>query len=134
MEKELITRKGLRLKNYDYSSKGAYFITICTKDRKQILSVIADSVGVGAHDDPHIQLTSTGKTAEKYLLSSNNISGVKIDRHVIMPDHIHAIIFLDPTLYSERKKRVVVGADPYQQNVTAYRLHFQKAMQQRNRI
>ena len=103
MEKELITRKGLRLKNYDYSSKGAYFITICTKDRKQILSVIADSVGVGAHDDPHIQLTSTGKTAEKYLLSSNNISGVKIDRHVIMPDHIHAIIFLDPTLYSERK-------------------------------
>lgn len=46
---ELPKRKDLRLKQYDYSSAGAYFITICVKDRKRILS---DIVGVGAHDDP----------------------------------------------------------------------------------
>ncbi len=39
-EKELPKRKDIRLKNYDYSSAGAYFVTICIKDRKRILSDI----------------------------------------------------------------------------------------------
>ena len=38
--KELPTRKRLRLENYDYSSAGAYFITICIEERKRILSEI----------------------------------------------------------------------------------------------
>ena len=53
-EKEIPRRKELRIKQYDYSSTGAYFITICTKDRKQILSDIIKPVGVGALDDPFI--------------------------------------------------------------------------------
>ena len=114
-EKDLPKRKDLRLKHYDYSSAGAYFVTICTKDRKRILSnIIKPSVGVGALDDPlngflnepqipQIQLTEIGKVTEKYLLSSENIPGVKIDRYVIMPDHIHVIIFLYPDKYTSRK-------------------------------
>ena len=114
-EKDLPKRKDLRLKHYDYSSAGAYFVTICTKDRKRILSnIIKPSVGVGTLDDPlngflnepqisQIQLTEIGKVTEKYLLSSENIPGVKIDRHVIMPDHIHVIIFLYPDKYTSRK-------------------------------
>ena len=106
-EKDLPKRKDLRLKKYDYSSKGAYFVTICTKDRKRILSdIIKPSVGVGALDDPstpQIKLTEIGKTAEKYLLSSQNIPGVKIAGYVIMPDHIHAIIFLYPDEYATRE-------------------------------
>ena len=122
-EKDLPKRKDLRLKRYDYSSTGAYFVTICTKDRKRILSDITKpSVGVGAHDDPskrqqnavgvgahddplmpQIQLTEIGKITEKYLLSSENISGVKIDRYVIMPDHIHVMIFLYSDEYATRK-------------------------------
>ncbi|MBQ5601771.1 MAG: hypothetical protein IIU77_02985 [Clostridia bacterium] len=106
-EKELPKRKDLRLRQYNYSSKGAYFVTICIKDRKRILShIIKPSVGVGALDDPttpQIQLTKIGKTTEKYLLSSENIPGVKIDRYVIMPDHIHVIIFLYPDKYATRK-------------------------------
>ena len=102
-EKEMPKRKDLRLKQYNYSSAGAYFVTICTKDRNRILSnIIKPSVGVGAHDDPltpQIQLTEIGKIVEKYLLSSENIPGVKIDRYVIMPDHIHVIIFLYPDKY-----------------------------------
>ena len=105
-EKELPKRKALRLKQYDYSSAGAYFVTICIKDRKRILSDIIKPVGVGAFDDPltpQIQLTEIGKITEKYLLSSENIPGVKIDRYVIMPDHIHVIIFLYPDEYLKRK-------------------------------
>ena len=103
-EKDLPKRKGTRLKGFDHSSAGAYFVTVCTKDRKRILSdIIKPSVGVGAHDDPQIQLTEMGKVAERYLLSSENIPGVKIDRYVIMPDHIHAIIFLYPDEYASQK-------------------------------
>ena len=54
-------------------------------------------------DDPQIRLTPIGEIVEKYLLSSENIPGVKIDRYVIMPDHIHAIIFLDPDKYVLRQ-------------------------------
>ena len=106
-EKGLPKRKDLRLKQYDYSSAGAYFVTICIKDRKRILStIIKPSVGVGALDDPltpQIHLTEIGKITEKYLLSSENIPGVKIDRYVIMPDHIHVIIFLYPDKYASHK-------------------------------
>ena len=106
-ENKLPQRKDLRLKNYDYSSKGAYFVTICIQDRKRILSdIIKPAVVVGAHDDPRtpqIRLTEIGKITEKHLLSSENIPGVKIDRYVIMPDHIHAIIFLYPDEYTTRK-------------------------------
>ena len=119
-EKDLPKRKDLRIPKYNYSSKGVYFVTICIKDRKRLLSnIIKPSsagfdaskcrqavVGVGAHDDPlkpKIQLTEFGKITEKYLLSSENIPGVKIDRYVIMPDHIHAMIFLNPDKYATRK-------------------------------
>ncbi len=105
-EKELPNRKNLRLKQYNYSSAGAYFVTICIKDRKRILSNIITPVGGGALDDPllpQICLTEIGKVTEKYLLSSENIPGVKIDRYVIMPDHIHMIIFLLPSEYVTRK-------------------------------
>ena len=105
-EKELPKRKPTRLKNFDYSSAGAYFVTICIKDRKRILSDIIKPVGVGAFDDPltpQTQLTEIGKITEKYLLSSKNIPSVKIDRYVVMPDHIHVIIFLYPDEYASHK-------------------------------
>ena len=101
-KKELPKRKELRIQQYDYSSTGAYFITICVKDRKRILANIIKPVGVGALDDPKIQLTSIGGTVEKYLLSSENIPGVIIDKYVIMPDHLHAIIFLNSDNYIKR--------------------------------
>ena len=74
-------------------------MTICVKDRKSILSDIIKPVGGGAFDAPQLRLTQLGQIVEKHLLSSENITGVKIDQCVIMPDHIHVIIFLDPDKY-----------------------------------
>ena len=52
-EERLPKRKSNRLESYDYSSTGAYFVTVCIKDRKRILSeIIKQQVGVGAFDDP----------------------------------------------------------------------------------
>lgn len=86
---EMTERKPNRLSEYDYSTNGAYFITICTQNRKPILGHI---VGGGALDAPNITLTEFGQIAHKYILSSNRITGICVDKFVIMPDHIHLIV------------------------------------------
>ena len=91
---ELQQRKPNRIPEYDYSQEGSYFITICTKDRQPILSKI---VGGGALDAPTAVLTPIGEIARKYLISGNRISGITVDKYVIMPDHIHFILLVDET-------------------------------------
>ena len=88
---ELPKRKPLRLTNFDYSSTGAYFITICTENRKNLLSTV---VGEGLAP-PAVQLKLCGKVAQKQLLLlEQRYPNVKIDKYVIMPNHIHLIIIL----------------------------------------
>ena len=58
---DLPQRKQNRLENYDYSQNGAYFITICVKDRKRLLS---DIVG----DDAHIVPKKYGCVVENIFL------------------------------------------------------------------
>jgi len=82
-------RKSTRLKYYDYSNSGYYFITICTHNKQKIL---CDFVGGGAHDAPKIKLSAVGEIVEKYILSTNNITDITVDKYVIMPNHIHLIL------------------------------------------
>lgn len=86
-------RKQLRLKGYNYNNNGYYFITICTKNRKKLLSKI--NVGVAAHSGPKIELTNIGKIIKKYIQNYNlKFKNIRIDEYIIMPDHIHLIIKL----------------------------------------
>ena len=94
MDKKLPQRKRIRWEYRDYSDAGMYFITICIEGRKPILSKVL-SVGDGALDVPNIELTEIGKIVERNLLSSNKINGITIDQYVIMPNHIHVILFYD---------------------------------------
>ena len=80
-------RKSNRLKGYDYSQNGAYFITICVKDKKCLLGTV---VGGDAYIAPEILLTRYGKVAEKYI---NGING--LHKYVIMPNHIHMILIIE---------------------------------------
>ena len=89
---ELPKRKPNRLPCFDYSTPGAYFVTICTQNRKCILSEI---VGGGARDAPHSRLTEMGLIVMHHILSGNNISGLTVDKFVIMPNHIHLILLID---------------------------------------
>ncbi len=83
---DLPKRKPTRLRDCDYSADGYYFITICTKDRQNILS---DIVGEGS---PLPQLTIYGKIAEKYILNINKkYPHINTEKFVIMPNHIHII-------------------------------------------
>ena len=92
MSENLPKRKDIRLKNYDYSECGAYFITICTDKRRKILSKI---VGVDVPDDPRVELTAHGQIADKYINQLNNFyENISVEQYVIMPNHIHMILFV----------------------------------------
>ena len=89
---ELPSRKPNRIPKFDYSTPGAYFVTICVEDKKCILSTI---VGGGAFDAPYARLTKLGQIVQKNILSGNRIPGISVDKFVIMPNHIHMILFVD---------------------------------------
>lgn len=76
-------RKPQRLKGYDYSQDNAYFITICTQNRIHLFGQIEKDTVV---------LNGTGRMVEERFLNIANQEGVYIDKFVIMPNHIHAII------------------------------------------
>ena len=89
MNVEFPKRKPTRLKNYDYSGDGAYFITICTHNRKKLFSNI---VGQGLAP-AEIQLSKFGEIANTEILAlENRYNNIKIDKYVIMPNHIHLIV------------------------------------------
>jgi len=89
---ELPKRKRTRLKDYDYSTPGAYFVTVCTHNKKHLLSSI---VGEGFHPLPKNILTKIGKEVEKTIQYINDdYIGVSISKYVIMPNHIHLILEL----------------------------------------
>jgi REP element-mobilizing transposase RayT len=90
MHKELPNRKRNRLGEFNYSAEGEYFITICVKDRREILSEI---VGDDACDVPQIKLSSYGKILEKHISEmSGNFKGINVYNYVIMPNHVHLIL------------------------------------------
>ena len=131
-EKDLPKRKSTRLKNFDYSTVGAYFVTICVRDRMPILSEIAVGAEVGkdetgggrggacssrmyppsrvhtpSADFPEItlKLKPCGEIVKEQLeLLENRFPSVTIDGYVIMPDHIHAVIFIHETTCGEEEK------------------------------
>lgn len=90
---DLPSRKHIRIPNYDYSNYGAYFITICTKDRKEILSQIS----VGANIvRPNTILTDIGKIVDEAIKNiHNHYNAVFVDNYVIMPDHIHLLLRIE---------------------------------------
>ncbi|MBF0200971.1 MAG: Fic family protein [Desulfamplus sp.] len=86
MNKPLPNRQSIRLKNYDYSQPGYYFITICTQERIHRFGKIIDE---------KMRLNDAGKIVadelEKTPIMRKNI---QLDEWIIMPNHFHAIIFV----------------------------------------
>jgi len=79
----------MRLKGYDYSSVGAYFITLCTFQRQCRSGQIIDGA---------MQLNQCGQiAAEEWLQSSAIRQEIDFDRWVIMPNHLHGIVLINLT-------------------------------------
>ncbi len=104
-------RKQIRLHDHDYAAPGAYFITICTHDRKCILSEIAVGEGLAPPepglappepglappetvvDPPKTHLSPIGKCVEEQIHQLPlRYPTVAVDKYCIMPNHIHLIV------------------------------------------
>ena len=81
-------RKPARLKEYDYSTPGAYFITICTHNKKHLFSKIVGAI----HESPENRLTTYGNIVKQVIEFLPDRFNVSISKYVIMPNHIHLII------------------------------------------
>ncbi len=91
MNKALPKRTHARLKCYDYATPGVYFITICAGDRKCVFSKIVTDENEQVAND----YTEFGKIAERNLFAlEQRFINLRIDKYVIMPNHIHALFVL----------------------------------------
>jgi REP element-mobilizing transposase RayT len=83
-QSKLYHRRSIRLKGYDYSLPGAYFVTIVTQGRSPILgNIIAGET----------YLTTIGKIIEEcWIEIPLHFRFVSLDAHVIMPNHLHGIV------------------------------------------
>ena len=87
LETDSRRRKSIRLKEYDYASAGAYFVTICTHDRKCLFGTVTDE---------KIVLNDTGRIVESEWLQTAEIrDNVFTDAYIVMPNHFHGILFIE---------------------------------------
>ena len=78
-------RRSIRLKNYDYSQPGAYFITMCAQDRQCAFGEIANGI---------MQTNAVGNIAATcWQQMPQHFHNTRLDAFVVMPNHIHGILF-----------------------------------------
>jgi putative transposase len=79
-------RRSIRLKGYDYTQPGTYFVTIVTQGRRHLFGEVADG---------KILLNDAGQMVNDVWMDlPKHYPGVELDAFVIMPNHIHGIIIL----------------------------------------
>ena len=128
--KKLLKRKLNRMQDYDYSQNGAYFVTVCTKDRHEIFGAVtfvgdatlgvppveltdipsvelarvppAESTGV-----PYVKLSEYGETVKMFIENIPNANpSVFVPKYVIMPNHIHLILVIELENIRTPKKNI----------------------------
>ena len=83
-------RKPNRLRNFDYSLPGAYFITICTADRKKLFWDNSCLLPAVSEDIP---LSPWGQVVASAILNiPEHYPAVSLDRYVVMPNHVHLLL------------------------------------------
>ena len=79
------SRKNPRMSHYDYTTPNYYFVTICTRDKICLFGTVD-------------RLNEFGKIANTGLSQiENHFPGVRMDKYIVMPNHIHAIVVLTNT-------------------------------------
>jgi REP element-mobilizing transposase RayT len=95
-------RRSIRLKGYDYSQAGMYFLTICAHERGCLFGEITD--GMISLNDAGRMIQSVWDDMPKHY------SGVVVDEFVIMPNHVHGIVAIISVGAGPRACPVSVGA------------------------
>lgn len=88
----------MRLKDYDYSKPGLYFVTICTQDREHLFGKIINEPAVANLSVCHLEnkimkLNIAGEMIQDWIIElPNKFENIKCDYYIIMPNHLHMII------------------------------------------
>ena len=94
---EIHHRRSIRLKGYDYSPAGLYFITLCTQDSLHLFGKI---------ENEKMDLNDSGIMIEKWWNKlKNRFPKIELDEFIVMPNHFHGIIQINNT------NTTPVGAD-----------------------
>lgn len=131
---DLPKRKHPRLKYYDYSLPGYYYVTIHTEENTPALSVVekarfAAADGERMPERPGIRLTQVGKIAEQQLFAlQERFPTVRVDKYVIMPNHIHFIVqILEPSAGASPRPTLMDVVGAYKSLTTRAANHFQQS-------
>jgi putative transposase len=94
-----LQRRAIRLRDYDYTQGGAYFITICTRNRECLWGKVVNGM---------VQLNETGRLVESVWLQTAKVRpDIELDAYVVMPNHFHAIFCIHKSLGVPRATRRV---------------------------
>jgi REP element-mobilizing transposase RayT len=85
-ESTLPRRRSIRLPTYDYAQGGAYFVTICSYERRCVFGRVIDG---------QVQVNEIGAIIEEEWFRSPIFRKIVLDAFVVMPNHIHGIVFID---------------------------------------
>lgn len=86
MGERLPNRRNLRLKGFDYTAPGYYFVTVCTRERRQVFGTMVNA---------RVVLNTCGKIADAcWREIPRHFPSVRVDEHVVMPNHVHGVIEL----------------------------------------
>jgi len=84
--REIHNRRSIRLHQYDYSQAGAYFVTLCVKDRACLFGDVIDG---------KMQLNDAGRVADEFMIGiPGRYPNIIVDCHQIMPNHVHAVLVI----------------------------------------
>jgi putative transposase len=107
-------RKSIRLKGYDYSQSGLYFLTICLQDRRCLFGKIVDG---------KMNLNDAGKISDECWLGiPRHFPNAVLHEHIIMPNHVHGIIELIKPCPQTNESGISVGVE----NIQPQRNEYQK--------
>ena len=128
---ELKARKQIRLKDYDYSINGYYFITICSHNRENIFGELTVGAGLAsarkqnATDRNEIKLSKIGQIINKQWNEiPNQYDNIKLDYYIIMPNHIHGILVIHNQMNREGTSNKEQGKGSTQGPPLRYRILF----------
>ncbi len=102
MKSPLPKRNHPRLKAYDYSQNGCYFVTVCTDRRRELLC----TVGRGDLTPPSVELTPWGKIVERYIRGMETAyPHITVEHYAIMPNHVHLLLTFSQPCGGVRSRR-----------------------------
>jgi putative transposase len=90
-------RRSIRLKGYDYTRDGAYFVTVCTQDRAHFFGTVVDGE---MHSNAYGR-----EVANCWLWLAEQYPYVLLDEWIVMPDHIHGIVVITDGMNSDEPCR-----------------------------